>query len=140
MFSDPTKSIFQIATKAIIVNEDGKILIIKKTIEENTDDASQNLYDIPGGRLEYGEKLEQALQREIKEEVGLEVVINKLLSANSFIRPDQLQLTIITYLCFCKEKDCRLSNEHSDFFWIKFNDLLNSEIYPDWIKEIVRLV
>ena len=137
---DAEKSVFQIATKAIILNDDGELLIIKKTVEENANDASSNLYDVPGGRLKYGEKLDEALQREVMEETGLKIYKRTLLSANSFIRPDKLQLTVITYLCFCKEKKICLSDEHSDFLWIKPSDLLNSSIYPDWIKELVQFI
>lgn len=78
--------IFKIATKAIIENNENKYLILKKTIEENLNDACSNLFDLPGGRVEYGEDLENSLKREIKEETSLIAKKIKLLSVNSVIK------------------------------------------------------
>jgi 8-oxo-dGTP pyrophosphatase MutT (NUDIX family) len=42
------------------------------------------LYDLPGGGVEFGEKLETALQREIREEVGLSIVSSCFLGYNEY--------------------------------------------------------
>jgi len=59
----------EFAVKALIFNND-KILLLKKSDKE---DVNPNDWDIPGGRVKYLEKPEQALLREIYEETCLNV-------------------------------------------------------------------
>lgn len=140
MVYDSKSKIFQVAIKAIVQNSKGQILILRKSVEENLEDASKNLFDIPGGRLEYGENLEVALVREIVEETNLQITNIQLLHAYSVIRPDKTQLIIITYLCNCLEEECLLSKEHTNCYWLNANEILQSRIYPEWIKDLVKRI
>jgi ADP-ribose pyrophosphatase YjhB (NUDIX family) len=54
------------AVGALIMNSKGQVLLAKS-------DKWQNRFTLPGGHIELGETAEQALKREIKEEVGLEI-------------------------------------------------------------------
>ena len=56
---------------AIILNEDNKILMLKTTYKKN--------YEIPGGVVEKNESPRECCKREIKEEIGLDLNIEKLL-------------------------------------------------------------
>ncbi len=63
------------ATKAFI-NFNGKILILREAI--TYEDASNvGKYHIPGGRIKPGQNWKESLQREIREESGLEIKIGK---------------------------------------------------------------
>ena len=130
---------FAIAVKCLLKNEDDKYLILKKTQEENKKDTSSNLYDIPGGRIEYGENVVDALIREIYEETGINITLNniqKILDATSVVRKDGLHIVIITYLVNIKNTNIKISSEHSSFYWAdkSFKNL------PDWIKDKINLV
>lgn len=130
---------FAIAVKCLLKNEDDKYLILKKTQEENKKDTSSNLYDIPGGRIEYGENVVDALIREIYEETGINITLNniqKILDATSVVRKDGLHLVIITYLVNIKNTNIKISSEHISFYWAdkSFKNL------PDWIKDKINLV
>jgi len=61
-----------------IVKQNNKILLIKKAIGPYT-----NLFDLPGGGIEFGETPEQALIREMAEETGLHITNYKLDSCDS---------------------------------------------------------
>lgn len=63
---------FNVRVTGILI-EDEQILVVKQKLSESRD------WSLPGGRLERGETLEQALKREIKEETGLMVEVGKLL-------------------------------------------------------------
>lgn len=51
---------------ALVKGPSGRVLIVKTT-------KWQGLWGVPGGKIEWGEPLEKALQREFQEEVGLEL-------------------------------------------------------------------
>ena len=53
-----------------LISEGNNILLLKRSKD---DDYQPGLWDIPGGTVEFGETIECALQREIMEEVGLQV-------------------------------------------------------------------
>ena len=61
-----------------VIKKDNKILLIKKAKGVYT-----NLYDLPGGTIEFGETPEQALIREIAEETGLNAVSYELAFCDS---------------------------------------------------------
>ena len=61
-----------VATKAFIEYE-GKILILQES-GKYVDGTNVGRYDVPGGRVEPGQRFDESLRREIKEETGLEDV------------------------------------------------------------------
>lgn len=129
---------FGVAVKCLIKNENNKYLILKKTKQEAQNDHIQNLYDIPGGRVEYGEDIINALIREVFEETGINLSqhnIVKILNATSIIRKDDLHLVVITYMANVKNYNVNISSEHSDFYWVDedFKGL------PEWITNIINI-
>lgn len=66
------KTILQVAAKALVINDEGKVLILREPVKDNPG-SKDGLYGLPGGRMEVDETYEQALKREVKEEAGLEV-------------------------------------------------------------------
>ena len=64
--------IFNVRVTGILI-ENGKILIVQQNVSKN------RAWSLPGGRLERGESLADCLIREMKEETGLEVKIDRLL-------------------------------------------------------------
>ena len=63
----PKANSIAVAVSAFIQDDDGRILMIRRT--------DNDLYSIPGGQLELGETLAQAAVREVREETGIECVI-----------------------------------------------------------------
>lgn len=105
----------EFATKALILN-DGKYLALHKT------EAKHNLYELPGGRMEFGETAEETIIREIKEETNFLVEPIKLLDTWNFVSKDY-QITGIIYLCKIKSGVFKLSDEHDKYQWLEFNDI-----------------
>jgi 8-oxo-dGTP pyrophosphatase MutT (NUDIX family) len=63
------------AVSAVIVDTDGRVLLHRR--------ADNDLWALPGGGIEVGESVEQALVREVKEETGLFVTIDELIGIYS---------------------------------------------------------
>ncbi|MCM3031497.1 NUDIX domain-containing protein [Niallia sp. MER 6] len=122
-----------VAVKGVIVNE-GRVLIVQRAKE---DKIGGGTWECVGGKIEFGEDLESALLREIKEEVGLSVTVEKLLYATTFKTDPTRQVVILTYLCRSNSSNAILSKEHSSFKWAtkeQLRLLLSPEIITDFEK------
>jgi mutator protein MutT len=76
---------------------DGKILLSKRG-EKAQNEAGK--WEIPGGAVEFGETMEQALNREMKEELGVEIGIVELLGVFDHIIPEEKQHWVSpTFIC-----------------------------------------
>ncbi len=67
-------------TCGLLINED-KILLVKHLLR------GKPFYSPPGGGVEFGETMNSALTREIKEETGLKVATSKFLFVTEYIQP-----------------------------------------------------
>lgn len=126
---------FGVATKAIIKNDAGKFLVIYKSEDE---EISPNEIDIPGGRIKFGENIEESLAREVKEELGIKIKIIKPSRVWGFVN-DTLHLIGITFLAEYVEGEIVLSGEHTKYEWIDKEKILSGD-YPKWIKEEFRTI
>ena len=61
---------------ALIVNDKNEALLLKRTSKTRN---GAGLWSKPGGGVEFGEKIEETVKREIKEELGVDVEIIKFL-------------------------------------------------------------
>lgn len=102
-----------VAVKGIIINQ-GKILIVQRA---SADSIGAGTWECAGGKIEFGEGLEAALAREISEETGLVITVDRILYAASFLTDPARQVVILTYLCKSSEHAVRLSEEHSHYKW-----------------------
>ena len=77
---------------SVVLKRDDKILLIKEILESN-----KEYWIFPGGGVEFGETLEEAAVREMKEETGLDVKITKFLGFKEAIFPNYDYHTIIFF-------------------------------------------
>jgi ADP-ribose pyrophosphatase YjhB (NUDIX family) len=83
------RPLFQVFAAAVILDEDRNIFLVRSTYQRF------HPWGLPGGSLEYGEHPEEAVVREVWEETGLNVCIERLLLVNSWL-PDRVGFY---YLC-----------------------------------------
>ena len=70
-------------------------------------------WEIPGGAVEFGEKFEQALKREIKEELDIEIEVGELLDICDHIIPEENQHWVSpTYICQIKKGTPKILEPH----------------------------
>jgi mutator protein MutT len=85
-----TQTRFTVTAGAIIFNDSGEVLLLKHRFRAGSG------WGIPGGFLELDEQPEQALRRELHEEIGLDVHHVEIFTARSFKKPRQVE---ILYRC-----------------------------------------
>lgn len=113
--------VLQVGVKAIIEDADGRILLMQRSQPFHGEDFLK--WDIPGGRIDTGEKLEDALRREIKEETGLALQsIKKIFHVQDILFDPKLHVVRVTYEVTATG-DVTLSQEHNEFKWFKPEDI-----------------
>lgn len=115
-----------VATKALILYQ-GRALIIQRS---DYCGVGENEWEFAGGGLKFGEDLPDGLSREIKEEVGLTVRIDRLLYAVSRLVNPHRQIVALTYLCYADADKVVLSDEHKNFLWATRKQLLELLTQP----------
>jgi 8-oxo-dGTP diphosphatase len=122
--------------KGVIINE-GKVLILKRSEEE---EVGGGTWENVGGKIEFGEEIETALMREIREETGLDINVERILYATTFKTSPTRQIVLLTYLCTTDGKEISISTEHMDYLWATEEQLkarLPEEILNDFERNDV---
>jgi mutator protein MutT len=73
---------------AVIVAPDGRLFMAKRGPQAKNE---RGLWEFPGGAVEFGETLAQALRREMREEFGIEIAVGALLDVVDHILPAEGQ-------------------------------------------------
>jgi 8-oxo-dGTP diphosphatase len=115
---------------AIIHDNKGRIFVTQRGYGEYKD-----WWEFPGGKMEAGETPEEALKREIWEELETRIDVEKFVQTVEWDYP-QFHLIMHCYLCLVKSGHLELK-EHEAARWLNKNDLESVNWLPaDW--EIVR--
>ena len=123
----------RIEVTAFIINKN-KTLILKRAEHKKV---LPGFFELPGGGVEFGEGLEDALKREVKEEIDLEIKVNKLYSSFSSIINNTQYIDIQFYVEIISNLEIRLSPEHVGFKWISENEIDNYKFSPE-MKQAIK--
>jgi 8-oxo-dGTP diphosphatase len=102
----------------------GKMLILREA-GTYADGTQTGNYDVPGGRVKPGQRFDESLIREIKEETGLDVKIGKPFSVGEWqpiIKGKPWQIVATFFECFSDTDKVVLSEDHDQFLWIDPKD------------------
>jgi 8-oxo-dGTP diphosphatase len=115
--------IFHVAAEAIIEKE-GKILITKRSEKR---DHAPGEWETLTGRVENGESFQDAVKREVKEEVSLEVEIVQPYDTFHFYRgAERVEHLGVSFWCKYKSGEVVLdTNEQSDYKWVTTEEALS---------------
>ena len=82
---------------AVLVDDEGRLFLARRGPQAKNE---RGLYEFPGGSVEFGETLAQALVREMREEYGIEIAVGELLDVVDHILPQEGQHWVSpTYVC-----------------------------------------
>lgn len=117
---EPTIGRFLGGVGALIVNpEDETYLLLKRSM---TKDFAPGVWECVTGRVDQGEGFDEALVREVQEEIGVEVVPAYILGTTHFYRGTAVpenELIGIIYLCMLTDSTpITISQEHDEYRWL----------------------
>ncbi len=113
---------------AAIIMKDNKILIAKRKKGEFA-----GMYEFPGGKIEKNESGEEALIREIQEELEASITIEQYFMNVNYQYPNFI-LDMDCYLCTLNDNHMKL-NDHSMVKWINLD-----EKNIDWIPADIQII
>ena len=117
---------------AIIRDEEGCIFATQRGYGEWKD-----WWEFPGGKIEAGETPEEALKREIQEELSTDISVDEFLCTVEYDYP-QFHLTMHCYFCSLLTEALHL-NEHEAAKWLSKDELDSVKWLPADLKVIKEL-
>jgi nucleoside triphosphatase len=112
---------------ALVFNPEGKVILLKS-------DKWKGKYVVPGGHIELGETILDALRREIKEETNLDVRDIKFVCHQEFIYDEAFakprHYVFLDYACRTDSEDVRLNEEAQSYEWVTLEEALTLPIDP----------
>lgn len=122
----------QIEVVAAILQRDGAYFATQRGYGE-----FEGMWEFPGGKIEPGESRELALKREIQEELGIDITIDKFMCTTDYDYPS-FHLTMHCYLCSIASGEIEL-REHKSARWLSAEQLDSVEWLPADIDIIKQL-
>ncbi len=126
----------RIVVAAALISKDKKILIAQRPKGKHM----QGFWEFPGGKLEAGESPEQALVRELSEELGI-LVLEKDLEPFTFASHvyEDFHLLVLLYICE-NWQGIPEGKEEQEIAFAHVNELLNYNFLPSNIKMLHQII
>lgn len=106
---------------AVIVDDDGRVLLTRRSTSPFLD-----LWVMPGGKIDLGEPILEALKREVHEEVGLEIEIEGLIDVFEHLTPGEENCHFVILYYRCRPLYCDVvqnAHEIAEADWVPSREL-----------------
>jgi len=113
----------QYVTVKALIEKDEKFLFLKD---------HKGVWELPGGRINFGESPEKALRRELCEELGYkQVQIGSIVDSWTFnVSKDggDYQFIVLVFKCLVKDNEIKKSDEYVEYQWISGDQVADFEM------------
>lgn len=119
-----------LVNRCFLVDEEGRFLLLQRSADDRHD---PNLWEVPGGKLDEGQDLHQALARETQEETGyiIEDVSRLVFTQSEVISGgpyDGLPYVALFSVARIARGELSLSEEHQDAVWVSYDEARDYEL------------
>ncbi len=118
---------------ALILNQDGALFLMRSH-------KWRDRYVVPGGHIELGESMVQALRREVKEETGLDIHDVEFLCFQEFIYDEAFwkrrHFIFFDFVCQAGSTEAVLNSEAEEYRWVRPDEVLDLPVEPYTRKAI----
>ncbi len=119
----------KVALKALIQNEEGKVLICMNSFPGEP-------WDLPGGTMNAGEHPVDALKREVKEELGIDIVVHEPVGIDHFLKRKTGEQTVLIMMRATLADPSKpielVDGEISETRWIGKDELDSVEFFSQY--------
>jgi ADP-ribose pyrophosphatase YjhB (NUDIX family) len=114
-----------------IIHKENKYLLTERKGKDPDDMPGGRVWHFPGGAVEFGEKIEDSLKREIQEELNLSIKVERSIpQVYSAIRP-YWHGVLISYLCSIDgEEHIELDHESYQYGWFTADEIRKLHVLP----------
>ena len=128
LFPEPTVG-------ALIFNKAGRLLLVKSH-------KWRGRYVVPGGHIELGERMVDALKREIREETGLEIYGIEFIGIQEFVFGRDFwkkrHYLFLDFSCRAKSSKVTLNSESEEYRWMTIREALSANVEPYTKRAIIN--
>ncbi|MGA1873595.1 MAG: NUDIX domain-containing protein [Thermoplasmatota archaeon] len=124
------KKPFRLSMKVVILNDEGKCLLIKRSMGSK---GNPGKWDFPGGKVDPGETFDEGLLREVYEETKLRISLEKPLTMVESESPNNRVIYLFMEGKMIDGK-IALSEEHEDHIWIEPQEMNTMDLAVQFIE------
>lgn len=129
-----------LVVRAIIKNGDDKILMIQRHAKDSWE---ADKWEFPGGKVDIGQEIHEAMAREVLEETNLDVRANSHTAhVSSYIvkagKYEGMPLVSITFTTEYIGNNVKISKEHKAYQWVSRNDAMELDLTTEARKTLVE--
>lgn len=113
---------------AVILNKNGKVFLARRGAQARNE---RHKWEFPGGAVEFGETLEEAVVREVNEEYGVVIAVLQLLDVvNHIILEEKQHWVSPTFLCSHNGGTARIREPHKceEIRWFAMDEIPENEL------------
>ena len=117
----------------LVVNKENEILLVRRS---SSDKFLPGYLELPGGRVELGETLENALRRKLGRELGIDIYLPIYSTSLAHVDDNGPYIRMVFKLEFDDTRQIKLTSNHDEFIWVDKNQSLETKLASDARKVI----
>jgi ADP-ribose pyrophosphatase YjhB (NUDIX family) len=123
---------YRVSVKGLVLDGEGNPLVIQE---------QQDAWSLPGGGLDHGEKPQDALEREFREELGVRVKIGEIATVRTFMHPNgQVWLMWLVYGVELQDQNFALGQGVDRAEFVPISELSDDDPFEAMVKDVCQSV